>query len=406
VHSVLGKELVEVTMRALFPCLVLLACGPKDIPADTDTDADADTDADTDSDTDADTDSDADTDTTETGTTDTGTTDTGIVREDDWLFDEDHALALSDDSGVRLLRSDGSVQMLVTWAEIDPDHSSFAGGPLNPDGDGLLLTFLNASGGEGGIARVDAAGQIDFSLEGLSQPLGVVRDPADDTLILAEGFRESLIWIAGDGSSRQPVRVLDSSQPGWDLRLPTGLSRIDADDGHTYLLVSSLSSYEDSSLGKIALWDITDPEALSLVWDFPSEGGLLYAHSPILRRYEGQWWLLYAHGMGLPEGGSVGLAVTSSLTQEPQYVADLQPAGLPDPVPFLTGVEFTSDGWLYLTDIGFTRVLKAPMVEGLAPTGATGAYDQDQVVVDLPGVELVIDELSSPFEAKLWELPQ
>jgi hypothetical protein len=46
------------------------------------------------------------------------------------------------------------------------------------------------------------------------------------------------------------------------------------------------------------------------------------------------------------------------------------------------------------------------MVEGLAPTGATGAYDQDQVVVDLPGVELVIDELSSPFEAKLWELPQ
>jgi hypothetical protein len=61
VHSVLGKELVEVTMRALFPCLVLLACGPKDIPADTDTDADADTDADTDSDTDADTDSDTDT---------------------------------------------------------------------------------------------------------------------------------------------------------------------------------------------------------------------------------------------------------------------------------------------------------------------------------------------------------
>ena len=90
------------------------------------------------------------------------------------------------------------------------------------------------------------------------------------------------------------------------------------------------------------------------------------------------------------------------------------PEGQYAPFVFVRGVELTSDGWLYITDsganggVGFCdegRVFQAPMPTGLAPTGATGDANGDQVFVDLPGVELMLDGLSNPFEGWLWTSP-
>ncbi|MEQ1503040.1 MAG: hypothetical protein ABMB14_12460, partial [Myxococcota bacterium] len=162
--------------------------------------------------------------------------------------------------------------------------------------------------------------------------------------------------------------------------------------------------------GEITMWDLTDPAAPSLVWTYPPSGSLFTPHGAVFRRYDGRWWLLYAHSDGNGSTSSVGLAVTDDPTVAPAYVADLLPANV-DPFEFLRGVELTSDGWLWLTDSGTQggpggpgpasgRVVVAAMPT-LAPTGATGAYG-DQVFVDLTEDAVVVDDLANPFEGWLW----
>jgi hypothetical protein len=50
--------------------------------------------------------------------------------------------------------------------------------------------------------------------------------------------------------------------------------------------------------------------------------------------------------------------------------------------------------------------MKAPMPSALAPTGASGGAVEGQVLVDLEGMELLLDGLTNPFEGWLWKLPQ
>lgn len=162
----------------------------------------------------------------------------------------------------------------------------------------------------------------------------------------------------------------------------------------------------------ITAWDITDPADPEFLWTFPESGSLDTPHGCMARMYDGQLWMIWAHTEGAPTGGSVGVALANDPTVVPEYVADLLPAGDVDSFGFLRGVELTTDGVLYLTDSGggggfggSGQVVKATFPAGLAPTGASGAVDSDQVFVDLTDAEVLLDGLDNPFEGFLWDPP-
>ncbi|MEZ4240162.1 MAG: hypothetical protein R3F59_29220 [Myxococcota bacterium] len=208
-------------------------------------------------------------------------------------------------------------------------------------------------------------------------------------------------WIPGDGSTALAVRSIGAGTPGWRNDAPNGLDRFDA-DGRSYLLQTTRGDWAG---GWANLWDITDPAAPAHVWRYPASGGLDAPHAPLLRRFGGRWWLLYAHA-GL---GTLGLAVTDEVTALPAYVADLAPED--GPFDFLRGVDLDDDGWLWLTDSGpgdglsvepRGRVLRARMPEGLQPTGASGSFLEPLARETLPDVVLLADGLVNPFEGWLW----
>ncbi|MEZ4241670.1 MAG: hypothetical protein R3F59_37095 [Myxococcota bacterium] len=238
-----------------------------------------------------------------------------------------------------------------------------------------------------------------------------MQDPLDDTLVVPETTLNRITWIDGDGRSAFPLRHLGGDAPGGDDQLPNGLQRLDH-AGRSYLLASYRSGSAGAGAGHLSLWDVTavDP---ALVWTFPPDGALDTPHAPVLRERGGRWWLLWAHTHGSAAGGTVGVAWTDDPTVVPAYVADLVAPAPAAPLVYLRGVELTDDGALYLTDggslggIGGTeprgRLLRAPLPEGLAPTGASGDAHQDQVFVDLESAEILREALDNPFEGWLWD---
>jgi hypothetical protein len=348
-----------------------------------------------------------DTSTPATGATG-ATADTGSTATGGFVFDEDHVLVIPDQVGLQLMDRDGNLALSRTWSQLVGSCTLCGGEGASADGDGLLLAFTT-NAFDGAVARIRGDGTLDFRVDGFTFPHDAVRDPLDDTIIVPETTANQISWVAGDGSSASMLRRIDRNTPGGDEELPNGLERVDH-DGRTYLLTSYRGASFGGSDGRISLWDITTP-APSLVWKFPADGALDTPHCPILREYQGRWWLVWAHTEGGPDGaGTVGLAVADDPTAPPAYVADLVPQEPVAPFEFLRGVELTADGELYLTDSGSVggvgggtrgRVLRAAM-PSLSPTGATGAVDQDQVLLDLEGGEVLLEGLSNPFEGWLW----
>lgn len=174
-------------------------------------------------------------------------------------------------------------------------------------------------------------------------------------------------------------------------------------------------AFESGWSGSASLWDITEPGRPALEWSYPAEGGLATPHSPILRQWEGRWWLLWAHTDGaLPEGSSVGVAVTDDPTELPTYVADLLPPLDAPPWGFLRGVELSDDGVLILTDSssdgwlgpeGDDGVFFTSRLPSLSSTGASGRVGEDQHFVRLESVDTLSEGLPLPFEAWLWRPP-
>jgi hypothetical protein len=359
------------------------------------------------------------TDTTDTTPVTTPTGDTGdttvVTTGDTRLFDAYHVLVIPDQDGVQFMDNTGAVVFFQTWDQLVDGCNGCGGEGSSADGDGLLLSFTTGGGfTSGGVARIDDAGALDWRVDGFAFPHDAIRDPFDDTVIVPEAFSDAARWIAGDGSSNSSVRELNNSDDGWEGDQPNGADRLDY-DGRTYLLESHRGGPGFGATGEISFWDITDPAATQLVWRFPPDQGSLYTpHGPILREWNGEWWLVWAHSDGGPvNDSSIGLAVTSDPTVLPAYVADLVPTGPEAPFIFVRGVELTSDGWLYITDsganggIGFGddgRILKAPMPT-LYAQGESGDANGDQRFEDLTGVELLLDGLSNPFEGWLWANP-
>lgn len=316
-------------------------------------------------------------------------------------------LVLPGANGVSMLdMADDKLLHHLAWAQVLPDCDRCGSEGASPDGDGLLVAFTNRP--HDGIVRIHADGTLDFRVDGFAFPHDVIRDPADGSLLVVESFADRVAWIAGDGSSSEPLRALDTSTEGF-VAVPNGAERFEH-EGRTYLLLSHLGTRmtEHDASGRITLWDITTPGSPALRWSFPEKGGLAVPHGPILRQVDGTWWLLWAHTLGRNGTGTVGMAATADPLQRPTYVVDLAPGEDVGPFRFLRGVERGPAGNLWLVDSGGApdagRLVEAAWPVGLTPTGATGAAG-DQVYEDLGLATVRRSKLPSPFEGWLWERP-
>ncbi len=333
-----------------------------------------------------------------------GTAGTGMTG----LFDADHVLVVPDADGLGFLDNTGAWVGRIPMGDLSGACGDCTGEGAAPDGDGLLYCWAEGFF-DGGIARIDGFGATEWRIDGLAFPHGAIRDPFDDTVAAPEAGANAVNWYAGDGSSDTAVRRLNDADMGWTQDLPNGIEKVEH-EGHVYIAVSNRGGGFGGIPGKVSFWDITDPAAPTLLWKFPSTGDLDTPHGAIIRFYEGQWWLLWAHSYGAPGGGSVGLAVSDDIEVLPAYVADLVPEAPVGPFDFIRGVEITSDGWLWLTDSGPSeglggdngRIIKAPMPEGLVPTGASGAADEDQVFVELIDATVMTEGVANPFHGWLW----
>jgi hypothetical protein len=195
--------------------------------------------------------------------------------------------------------------------------------------------------------------------------------------------------------------------PGYEGTVPNSLDLITY-DGHNWLLMSSRD-------GMMTMWDITTPGSPSLAWRYPSAGDLDTPHGPVVREYDGQFYLVYAHTYGgsARNEGSVGVAVMAYPSDPPEYLADLvAPVGVPD-FGFLRGVELTTDGVLYITDAGTEfvdsgsrgKLYSATLPAGLSPTGATGASGGTQHYVDFTDLDELMGSLGTPFESRISRIP-
>jgi hypothetical protein len=206
-------------------------------------------------------------------------------------------------------------------------------------------------------------------------------------------------------------------------------------DGRTYLLVTYKGSDRavsgNSELGRIMLWDVSDPAAPAQVWAYPPAGYLAASHGGVIRTVYGQEVLLYAHAYGAsgdldaPDDGSVGLALMS-WDAPPTYLGDLVlPSTDPSPLGFVRAVDVLDPGptdggatgtdraTLLVTDsgcenqegecnrpVGILEVALDPLPE---PPGVTGAFSgdhADQRMIEVrEATDPYRDSLKFPFQA-------
>ncbi len=333
--------------------------------------------------------------------------------EPTFLWDADKVLVVPDGDGLTFLAADGTTTWERTWTEAVGDCDDCGGEGASDDGDGLLLSFTTKGATSGGaVARLDAAGELVWRVDGFQFPHDAERDPADGTVLVPEVGGSEVTWIAGDGSSVDPVRQLDHENPAWEGDLPNGAERFDH-EGRSYLLLSHRGlPIPTRAGGFVTCWDLTVPGEPTLVWRYPEEGALHTPHGAVVRWFDGHRWLVYAHTEATLDTGTVGLAWLDDPTLAPEYVADLVPTGPTAPFEFLRGVELTTDGNLWLTDSGTGngvslvrdgRVLRATMPQGLSPGGASGSVPDLVSVSFAP--EPFADDLVNPFEGWLWTAP-
>lgn len=329
-----------------------------------------------------------------------------------WGTADGDGLAVPTDRAFSLYRADGTLYAEHELAKLVPSFCSTSdcfleGG--SQDGDLYLHTWVYGNlTFEGGVIGFGSDGAPTFTTTGHAFPHDVVRDPNEGSIIVCEALR-GIRWIAGDGSSNVALRWLDDAHPDWPTNTPNSLDLVTY-EGRTLILVS----YKGSPLfgvrtGALALWDITDLDAITLVWRFPDDGYLDTPHGAALRPYEGGWILVYAHTRGGDLGGTVGVAVTDRPDAPPAYVADLVPSG--GPYEFLRGVEPVDGGALIVTDAGeeyaHVQADGSVMIVGapdLSPAGVSGAVDGSQRFVEVVATPLIRD-LATPFEARASTLP-
>lgn len=314
-------------------------------------------------------------------------------------------LVIPEQQGVTFLGLDGTVVLSAFWPQLVGSCPVCGGEGSSVDGDALLLSFTTDSrqGRPGAVARVTIDGALDWRVDGFGFPHDVIRDPADDSILVVATFSGAVHWIAGDGSSNAPIRSLTTRNPEFPAT-PNGAELV-VHEGRNYLLLS----HRPQEMGRITFWDITEPGAPQFLWRFPASGALGIPHDPTLRQRDGRWWLLWAHTRGRVDGsGTVGLAVTDDLRVRPDYVVDLEPEDDIVRLARVRGVELLSDDTLVVTDsgpggsVGQGRVFAAQFPDPTPePSGRTGGLG-DQVYATLGPASRLVGGLGSPFEARYW----
>ena len=298
----------------------------------------------------------------------------------------------------------GNAVSTQRWTSLIGECAICQGEGASPDGDGVLVSVLVQGTGPsstGSVARIGIDGTLDFRVDGFGFPHDVMRDPADDTVMVVETSDDQVTWIAGDGSSSAALRSLGRSSNNDFGQNPNGAERLDHEGG-SYLLLTHRGA------GTITLWDITTAGDPQFRWRFPSSGAVSVPHAPILREIDGQWWLLWAHTNGIGrDNGSVGLAVTDDPLVAPTYVADLRPGDDVGTFSFLRGVEYV-DGRLYLTDsgprnTGVGRVVVARWPSLSPPESGENGDEGNRRLVDLGDAMELVPSLPRPFEGWLWD---
>ncbi len=346
---------------------------------------------------------------TSTDTDTASTTDTGPVPTH---------LVVTTGEGVEQRTLDGDLERTWSWDDIaSPCSGDCKPEGVQVDGHGLLTAYSQGQAG-GGVLRLKAEGGDlvpDWEIGDLDFPHDAISDPSGLGVMIAETFAARIVWM--DPTTGSELAALDETDSAWDYSLPNSLELI-ADAGRHYLLMSNrgndLSGGANSAIdGVLVLWDVTDGSAPTMVWQYPESGVVGMPHSPVMERVDGTWVLAYAHTVGVEAGnnsgdGSVGVAITDSLTTRPAYVADGVLPGSMGELETTRGVELSSDGTLYITETasrgGGGRLIRASL-PALDLSDKTGEYTEDhahQDYIELTDAEELADDLRGTFEPRLW----
>lgn len=242
-------------------------------------------------------------------------------------------------------------------------------------------------------------------------------------LLVADTTNSRALWLeppVAQGEPAEVVAVLGLDHPDWlDWRNLNHIQLLE-EDARTLLLTTFKSSWVDNHTedqGGLALWDVSDLDAIERVWVYPEDGYLAAVHHGMVQTTaDGQTLLVYAHSLGASEDaetgllGSVGLARYNGTTP-PTYLAD----GVYDQLPYHLPLGFVREveiphpyNWLLITDSGCEnkqadcsfpgRVLAVSLPE-LEPAGTTGALG-DQRFIDLAPLQGAYEKtLVYPYEA-------
>lgn len=277
----------------------------------------------------------------------------------------------------------------------------------------------------------DCAGTEGESLDAacyLSMPHVATWTPDESTWIVADTLNSRVLFLSPPDASGtgHVVRVLDESDPTWNgYAYPNNAQHIE-EDGRQYLLVTFKSGrfpeVADENTGRIVMWDITDPDAVTRMWEYPQDGWLAAVHHGAIQDSALGPILLYGHSAGASdtfvEGlyGAVGVARYEGASTPPTYLADL----LMDPMDtrpfaFMREPEVVEDGaQILVTDSGCEndttscpfkgRVLRLGLEDLPVPalSGAFTATHENQVFRWVSEAAPAFDDgLSYPFEADL-----
>jgi hypothetical protein len=301
----------------------------------------------------------------------------------------------------------------------------------SPDGDGLLVSYRQSgipveNELPSGVIRFSLINGVltpDWQKEGfVSYIHDVARTPDHDTgLIILETLLNQISWFT-DQSDPNPSFIITEDSPAWktNLVLPNGFEQFSS-QGRDFLLVNWRNDSGETQLagGLISLWDISEPKNPVTIWDYPEDGRLREPHGATLRYYNGEIYLLYGHPNSYVNTsdkrryGTIGIAKSSDLFSRPSYLADISPAGDLPSMQHPRYADLTAAGDLIITDTGDSSkgkrgwVWQVPL-PSLVPTDKSGGQTDEGEnlhIIELNSGELIIEDISNPFEAWFWTPP-
>ncbi len=219
--------------------------------------------------------------------------------------------------------------------------------------------------------------------------------PGHELLALSDTTLNRVIWFAPpQGDTHGAVTAVlepEVTSVGVHDRTLNCLELVEHDD-RVMLLNSFKTSVAPEAAGldqgRLMMWDVTDLDAISHLWTYPSQGYLAAVHGPSMWDTPIGPLLTYAHSAGGSDEdrghyGSVGLAL-ASWDNDPVYLGDI----LPVETDYADPMGFTRDVKLVSGDLERLLVLDSGC-ESPGPNGCerdARLLEMDLVLPDIPGL--------------------